>query len=358
MIKWATIVLAAAGLTVGIYTAATASHEAPDVPLVGEPSVNPFARGIAATGIAEASSRNIQIAAPEGGIVTQVFVEVGQRVAAGDPLFELDPRPLQADLVRARAVRDAAQARLAQTQAQPRAETIPPLEAAVNSAQAEAQNLDAQVARWESVADQRAVNQDQLNQLRFSLQAAQARLAQARANLALAQAGAWGPELDVDRAQVAQAQADIDSLQILLDRRTVRAPIAGTILKRSIEPGQYAPAAAGASALTLGDLSSLHIRAQVDEDDLPMLKDGARAIARIRGQQDITAPLTMLRIEPLAEPKVNLSGATTERVDTRILEVVFRVQEAAGLPLYPGQLVDVFIDSGPAPATPSAPPAP
>ena len=75
-----------------------------------------------------------------------------------------------------------------------------------------------------------------------------------------------------------------------------------------------------------------------------MLRTGAAAQARVRGQKAILVPLTMIRIEPLAQPKVQLSGATTERVDTRVLEVLFRVQGSATL--YPGQLVDVFIDGG------------
>src|SRR5437763_11750877 len=110
MIKWGSILFAIAGLTVGVYTAATATREAPKVPLDGQPSVNPFDHGIAATGVVEAASRNIAIAAPEAGLVTRVFVEVGQRVKAGDPLFELDPRPPQAELLKAQADRAAAAA--------------------------------------------------------------------------------------------------------------------------------------------------------------------------------------------------------------------------------------------------------
>ena len=88
MLKWASYILAFLGLSIAVYTVSTASHEAPKVPLAGEPSVNPFSRGIAATGIVEASSRNVTVSAPEGGQVTRVFVEVGQTVKLGDPLFD------------------------------------------------------------------------------------------------------------------------------------------------------------------------------------------------------------------------------------------------------------------------------
>lgn len=354
MLRWATYILAVLGLAVGVYTAATAQHEPPRAPLAGEPSVNPFDRGIAAAGVVEAASRNVPIAAPEGGLVTRVFVEVGQEVRAGDPLFELDPRPVEAELIRAQAARDAAAARLARLEAEPRPETIPPLEAVAAAAAAEVRDLESRLARWEAVADPRAVPEDELSRIRFSLQGARARLAQAEANLALARAGAWSKEVEVTRAELAQAEAQVRAVQILLDRRTIRSPIDATVLKRSVEPGQFAPAEPRISAMTLGDLSQLHIRARVDEEDLPLLRAGAKGIARIRGRVNITTPLTMLRIEPLAQPKTELSGDTTERVDTRVLDVVFRVDgDHRVLPLYPGQFVDVFIE-GADPAVPEA----
>lgn len=359
MIKWSTFIVAFIGLIVGVYTASTATREAPKVPLAGQPSINPFDHGIAATGIVEAASRNIPVAAPDGSLVTRVFVEVGQRVKAGDPLFELDPRPIQADLVKAKAARDAAAASLARLQAEPRPETLPPLEAAVASARAEAQDLETRLHMWESVTDRRAVTEDEINKVRFAALAAQGRLAQAEANLQLAKAGAWAQDVDVAKADLAQAQSQVDAVQILLDRRTVRAPIDGTILKRGIEPGQYARAEAVAldqAPIVLGDLSTLHIRARIDEEDLPLLRPGAKGVARIRGRVNITAALTMLRIEPLAIPKTQLSGDTTERVDTRVLEVIFEVAgDAAQLPLFPGQLVDVFVE-GAEPESAAPPP--
>jgi HlyD family secretion protein len=347
MVKWGAIIVAAAGLALAVYTAATASHEAPKVALAAEPSVNPFENGIAATGMVEAASRNVAVAAPEGAVATRVFVEVGQVVKTGAPLFELDPRPLQADLAKAQAARESAAAALARVRAQPRAETLPALEAAVRSIQAEVADWTDQYERFQEAMKQTGGGNMELERRRFALDGAKARLAQAQANLALARAGAWGPDVEVAKADLAQAQAQVAAVQILLDRRTVRAPIDGTILKREIEPGQFAPAAAGAAAIVMGDLTTLHVRARVDEEDLPMLRAGAKGSARIRGRIAINVPLKMLRIEPLARPKKELSGDTTERVDTRVLEVIFEVQESKDAPLYPGQLVDVFIDGAP-----------
>jgi HlyD family secretion protein len=354
VIKWITILLAVIGLGLATYTIATARHDPPKAPLAAEPSVNPYAHGIAATGLVEAASRNIQVAAPEGGLVMRVHVQVGDRVKVGDPLFELDSRALQADLVRARAQVQAARAELQRLQATPRPEEIPPLEAAVRAAEAELADWTDQYERYQQAAQQVAGSDVEARRRWFAMEGARARLEQARATLALAKAGAWGAELEVARANIATAEAAVAGIQMLVERRTVRSPIDGSVLKRNIEPGQFTAAEARTAAMVVGDLGRLHVRAQVDEEDVPGLREGAAGTARVRGPRAITFSLRMLRIEPLASPKVELSGATNERVDTRVVEVLFEIEGETGASVYPGQLVDVFIDGAPPAATGAA----
>lgn len=345
MIKWTTILAAACGLGVAVYAVSTASFAPPNLPLAAPPSINPFPKGIAATGVVEAGSRNVQVAAPEGAVVTKVFREVGEGVNVGDPLFELDSRTLQADLVRARAARDVQAAALRRLEQQPRPEEVPALESAVRDAEAELADWNDQLDMWSKAMKEDAAGDTEIRRRKFAVLGAEARLERVKANLALTKAGAWGPDLDVARAELAQAEASVTAVEILVERRTVRSPIAGTVLKRNIEPGQYAPADAKNSTMTVGDLTRLHVRARVDEEDLPGLRDGAKGIARVRGRADLTVPLKMVRIEPLAEPKTALSGSTTERVDTRVLETIFEVEGTPPVTLYPGQLLDVYIDA-------------
>jgi HlyD family secretion protein len=350
MIKWITIVLALVGFSLGLYTVATARHDPPRAPLAAPPSINPYAHGIAATGIVEAASRNIQIAAPEGGLVARVHVEVGEQVAIGDPLFELDSRPLQADLVRARARVQAAQAEVTRMQAFPRAEAIPPLEAAIRAAETDLADWTDQYERYSQASQQGGGTDVEARRRYFGMETARARLEQARAELALLRAGAWNPDLKVAQANFDAAAAEVAAIELLIERRTVRSPVDGTILKRNIEPGQFAPSETRAAAMVLGDLRELRVRARIDEEDVPLLREGAPATARIRGRIAITFPLEMIRIEPFAAPKTELSGATMERVDTRVVEVLFRVGQRPQTPLYPGQMVDVYVDADASPA--------
>lgn len=345
MTKWLVIAAAIIGLLVGVWVIVSGREELPNPAPSQPPSVNPYPNGIAATGVVEAQSRNLDIAPPEAGLVTQVFAEVGEQVQQGAPLFELDARPLRAELLRAQADLKAAEAELARLRAMPRPEDIPPLEAAVAQARAEAANAADELKRIENLYEYQAANPRELAQARYLKQAADAALAVAEAELARMKAGAWQQQINIAQAQVAQTRAAIEGIQLRIDRLTVTSPIDGTVIKRYIEPGEFAAPGTGNPAMVLGNLATLHIRAQVNEEDAALLVAGAPGQARVRGPNDTLIPLRMLRIEPMAVPKRQLTGLPTELIDTRVIEVVFEVTDNTGVPLYPGQLVDVFIDT-------------
>jgi multidrug efflux pump subunit AcrA (membrane-fusion protein) len=170
----------------------------------------------------------------------------------------------------------------------------------------------------------------------------------AKAELARMKAGAWQQQIAIAQAQVEQARDTIAAIDVRLSRLKVLSPIAGTVIKRNIEPGEYTGAANMAqAAMVVGDVSTLHIRAQVNEEDVVEVQPGDKGMARTRGAFDELIPLTMLRIEPLAIPKRQLTGIPSEQVDTRVVEIIFQVQPGRKVPLYPGQLVDVYIQTQP-----------
>src|SRR2546422_8281872 len=107
----------------------------------GEPPPSPppatkFQSAVGAVGLVEASTENIDLSCAVSGMVTGVYVKAGDRVQAGQKLFSLDDRDLQADQRVKRAALEAARARRTKLEEQPRAEDIPPAEARVREAQA------------------------------------------------------------------------------------------------------------------------------------------------------------------------------------------------------------------------------
>lgn len=349
MVRWISIVLCVVGLTVGIYTVATEGKAQPQQPLARPASVNPFPVGVAALGLIEAGGRNVGIVAPEPGLVTVVHAKVGDRVEAGQVLMELDGRTLEAQLIRARAQVEAASAEIARWNALPRAEDIPPLEATLAQARAALADRQEQLRLTQEAVSRGAATSRDVSIATFAVQGAQAEVARAEADLARMRAGGWQPDLVIAQANLARANAEVEALTILMDRLKVRAPRGGVVLRREIEPGELAGTDGTRPAMILGDLSTLQVRAQVDEEDIALVREGATAVARTRGSVVREVSLRLVRIEPFARPKMTLSGANAERTDTRVIDVVLEVvNKPEGVPLFPGQAVDVFIEVAPA----------
>lgn len=314
MLKYAISVIAALAFGLGAYSVARhtprEAHAEPPAP----PPQTAFAESIGAVGLIEPRSENVAISPPLPGLVTQVFVKVGDRVKAGQPLFALDDRDAQAELaVRENEVTTAA--------------------ARIEQAQAAYQDALVQLDLIESVTDRRAIREEDLKRRRIAADAAKARLAETRAQLKLA------------GSIVARVRTDIARL-------TVSAPIDGEVLQLNVRAGEYASVAAPAKPLlVLGDTSHLHLRADIAEEDAPRFSPQAMAAAAPRGAAALRVPLQLVRVEPYVVPKRNLTGDSAERVDTRVLQVVYRI-DGQDRNLHVGQQMDVFIETASA-AVPS-----
>lgn len=353
--------LAIAGVLFAVYTVVAGARPPEAKPPVIEPPKAPFSAFVAGSGLVEASSQNIAVGAPVGAVVERVAVTVGDSVKKGDVLFELDPRELRAELVSREAAVVVAQAQLDQLLEGTRPEEIPPAEARVleaeaaqRAAQALLDEAQSQLSRAEAMEDARSLSVEEIARRRFAVTAAQARVAQAVAGMAEAQAqvtllraGTWAPAIAVARTRVAEAQAAVEAVKIELDRRIVRAPIDGRVLQSNIRAGEYAPAGALATPLMMvGSVIPLHVRIDVDEHEAWRVKPGARAEAFVRGNKDIRTVLTFVRYEPFVIPKRSLTGESTERVDTRVLQVLYSF-DPKDLPIFVGQQMDVYIEAQP-----------
>jgi multidrug efflux pump subunit AcrA (membrane-fusion protein) len=273
------------------------------------PPVSPYAHVVAAEGLVEASSENISIGTPVSEVVTEVPVVVGQKVVAGEPLLKLDDRQLQAELAARRA-----ELGVAETQVK------------VNSALLE--DVKRQLNFAETLSDKRAMSSEELAKRQYAVETAQARL-------------------EAAKAQVSAAAAQVKTVATQIERSTVRAPIDGEVLQVKIHVGEYAPAGVTATPLILlGRLKPLNIRVDVDEHEGWRVSPSAKAVATVRGNANLKTPVSFVRFEPFVLPKKSLTGDSTERVDTRVLQVIYRVENDA-LRLFVGQQMDVFIEAPP-----------
>ena len=94
--------------------------------------------------------------------------------------------------------------------------------------------------------------------------------------------------------------------------------------------------------MVLGNVEPLHVRVDIDEHEAWRVRPEAPAVAFVRGNRDLQTPVQFVRFEPYVVPKKSLTGDSTERVDTRVLQVLYRFNRG-DLPVYVGQQMDVCI---------------
>lgn len=276
-------------------------------PLVPPPQ-SPYAHSIGGRGLVESTNENVRIAPTASGLVDSVNVRVGDHVKSGDVLFTLDPRDAQAAVRTAEAQVLVQQARLSE------------------AATLVADRKDS-LERITKLRQKNVASVDETRRDEFAMQTAERQQERAAADLAL-------------------AQAQRNDAQVSLDLLTIRAPRDGTVLQVNIRKGEYAAVSAGETAILLGDIRQLQLRADVDESDAPRVRPGCQAVAFLKGSREQAIPLEFVRIEPYILPKKSLSGESTERVDTRVLQVIFRFDNPP-FPVYVGQQMDVFIEENP-----------
>jgi HlyD family secretion protein len=343
--------LAAAALGFSILSVVEGRPRRTMLPPPIPPPQSPFQTRVAGLGIVEPESETIAIATQSGGVVKRIYVEDGDRVAAGQPLFALDDRDYIAALADADATVAARQAALNTVERQ-----IQLQQAAIAQEQAKVEAALARRRLARSTRDRNAVlvREQLISRELFDNTNADDQTAAAMATAATAGLTAAQRQRDVLAAQRIEAQALLKSAAagrqraaIALDKSVVRAPIDATVLKVNIHVGEYAqPGVLARPLLTLGALVQLHLRVEVDESDAWRVAAQAPAIALVRGNPSLRTKLKFVRFEPMVVPKHSLNGED-DRVDTRVLEAIYSF-DPSRFPARVGQELDVFIAAPPA----------
>lgn len=299
-------ILAVIGALFGLMTVYWSQQAVPIPPILFPPPESPYRYAIAASGIIEASSQNISIGTPFNEIIEEIFIREGDVVKKGEPLFRLNTQIFEAQLATAKANLELASVDL--------------------------QDKQKQYSFYQRLKDTKAVSEQVYQQAYYAVVEAE------------------------ENIKVAQANVEIAATNIA--RSTVRAPIEGEILQLNIHIGEIAPiipfissqstwkTAANGSLLLMGRVQPMQVRIDIDEEDAWRFERGASATAFVRGNSRIHFPLEFVGLEPYILPKSSFTGATNERVDTRVLQALYQFNKQ-DLPVYCGQILDIFIDSKP-----------
>jgi HlyD family secretion protein len=350
--------LALVGIIAGCVAGYVFSIEKPAQPPVFNPASNPYSRGIYAEGIVEsdqASGSNINVYPEVPGTVKQIVVTEGQTVQKGDPLVLIDDSIQRAIAEQQESQAEAASSLLQELKAEPRQETLDVAEAQVKAAQATLKTAEDTLAKLQTAYEMnaRTVSKDALDTAINAAAVAKANLVVAKKQCDLIKAGAWSYDIKNQERQYNALQKSYLASSALLSKYTLRAPRDGTVLSINPTVGSFVSPQGSYDGYTQGMVpvlvlgshqASLNVRCYVDEILVPRLPSGSKMKAQmsIRGSSTKLS-LDYVRMQPIVSPKIELSNQRTERVDVRVLPIIFRIENPDNASLYPGELVDVYI---------------
>ncbi|WP_435010652.1 HlyD family secretion protein [Tundrisphaera lichenicola] len=337
--------IAIGGFAFAVFTVVKAREIPPPAkPLVSPPTQPNYRRTIAGSGIIEARLENIPVGSPVPGVVWEVYVKVNDKIKKGDPLFRLDERELRAELEVREANLASAIASYKRLEAAPQVGDIATAEATVEEMKAKVNDAEAAAGRSDRLYQRQMGTASDYDRDRYAFQAAKAGMAKAMADLNRIKI-TWEADKQVAQAAVAMADSQVKSTKIQLDRLVVRALTDGEILQVNVRPGQFAAAIWNQALVVIGDSNELHVRVDIDENDVPLFDPKARAIATLKGRPGVRFDLVPYKVEPYVIPKKSLTGENSERVDTRVLQVVYALPKDSPIPLYIGQQMDAYLEA-------------
>ena len=284
------------GVGVCVFMIHFSNKKPPIPPIVFSPPTSPYKHYIAGEGIIESADKNIVIAPALSELISNVYVTVGSLVKKDAPLFKLDTRHLEAQLKHA-----IQEKKIALT---------------------DYENQKNQYSFYKRLKNKTAVSEQAYKAAFYAMELA--------------------------RERVASSASNINIIKTDIERSTTRAPIDGEVLQVNIKVGQFANSnpVNQTPLLLFGDTKTYNLRINIDEEDAWRFIKGTPATAFVLGNANIFIPLTFVYLEPYIIPKVSLSGSDIERVDTRVLQVVYQFPRKE-YPVYAGQLLDVYIEARP-----------
>lgn len=263
--------------------------------------------GVAGAGVIEPASELIEIGAEMPGVVDRVYVAAGDQVAAGAPLFSVDSRDARAAIAEAEA-------------------RVQRLRSSLAAARTSLSVARRQYALYADASDPRAISRQEVITRQGTVEDASA-------------------QIGVAQAQLREAEAQLQTARVTLARHLVRAPKAATVLQVRTREGEFAPAGQQGNQdplITMGVIDPLHVRIDIDENEIERVAVGAPAAINPKGAAGQLTKVAFVRAEPLVVPKRSLTNASTERVDVRVLQLIYALPRGPQS-FFVGQQVDGFV---------------
>ncbi len=350
--------LAVLGILAGLISAYIFGIVRTAQPPVFTPTSNPYESAIYSNGMIESdqeSGENISIFPEVAGPITKIWVHEGQTVAAGALLLSIDDSVQKATAEQLRLQSESALELLQELKAQPRKETLAISQAQVAQAESALKTATDQYAKRQVAyqLDPRSISKDIVDTAQNTVLEASTTLALANKQYLLTKAGAWSYDIKSQQKLSDAAKQAYFSATALVAKYVIKAQADGVVLAVNASIGSYVSSAGAYDTYTQGSnpvlvlgtpQEYLAVRCFVDEILLSRIPDvnHMKAQMQIRGSTQ-KVNLEFVRIQPLVSPKIELSNQRQEKVDLRVLPIIFKFAKKDVPLVFPGQQVDVFI---------------
>ena len=298
---------------------------------------------VAAPGRVEPRSEEIVLSSEISGRIARIHVNEGDQIREGQIVAELENSVQVARVAEASAFVEQKEAELRRVtngaHEQERREAL----AAVNEAEVAVKNTGSELARREQLSKGGFSSDEQVQKLQAAHLSAKARLEAMRSRHTMLTTPTREEDVSRAKADLALARARLEEARAQLQRTQIRTPISGTVLRRFRKAGEVVSEIRDTSILSIGDITALRVRADVDEADIGRVGLGTKVHVKADAFGDQKFPGKVVRVGQTLGRKSFVTETPGERLDTKVLEVVVEL-EGPG-PLMPGLRVDVFFET-------------
>jgi multidrug resistance efflux pump len=263
------------------------------------------------------------------GRIKAILKHAGEAITAGEPLVLLEDATARALVEQKRADLQAALSDLAALKAWDRPEKRARARAVVDRSRARSERAERKLKRIQGLYDSSVVPETELDDAREESRMATAALEEARQSLVISEAGPTPEEVQVAEARVEQARSSLRLAEAELSLLTIVSPLDGHVVYRHLEPGEVVLPESPVPILSVGKLDEVQLRAEVDEADILRVQVGQKVIATAESFGDREFPGQVIHLEALMGRKSIRTERTTEQQDSKVREVLIRLETGA-----------------------------
>jgi HlyD family secretion protein len=267
------------------------------------------------------AAHKIELAAKVVGKVAWIGVEKADRVKKDQVLVRLEDEEYRAQLQQYQGNLGSLEAKLAEMEHGSRPEEIAKAKADVETARADLVDAQVTLKRTKDLVDEKVMARQTLDDQQAKYDSALARVASADRTYELVRLGPRKEQIDAVRAQIEQAKGSLAYAQTQLDNTVIKAPIAGTILERNVEKGEFVTTGfvgdkgAKGYVVSIADLKDLQVELDINQNDFAKLGPKQEGIVTTDAYPDRKYKGVIEEISPEA----NRQKATVQ-VKVRVLE--------------------------------------